>query len=57
MVVLISDKERGVGVVSDPCTNDSAGENVPQVLGSTIGDGEAFDVDGGSVTIAEIVER
>ena len=57
MVVLISDKERGVGVVSDPCTNDSAGENVPQVVGSTIGDGEAFDVDGGSVTIAEIVER
>ena len=57
MVALISDKEQGVSVVSYPCTKDSAGENVPQVLCLTICDGEVFDVDGGSVTIAEIVKR
>jgi hypothetical protein len=57
MVALILDKERGVSIVSNPCAKDTAGKNVPQVLCSTVCDGEAFDVNGGSVTIAEMVER
>jgi hypothetical protein len=48
--------KRSVGVVSYPCAEDPAGENVAQVWGSTVRNNEAFYINFVSIPVAEFVK-